>query len=166
MKSLVDYIIEGSWGYEPNDGDGPLDMRFVINLSIFESIYDACKKYIDDAITKDYSSWAWDAIGNIEYFFERATELDNLADRPTHTFDKYDFWWKLKARKQKDIVKLYKIALDKCENDEKWINEWREPELMRESLQKRRVFLDNMTTLQNQKDEYEKEIKQKRKNTY
>ena len=35
-------------------------------------------------------------IGNIEYFFNRATMLDNLADDPKHDFEKYDFWWKLK----------------------------------------------------------------------
>ena len=152
---------EGSWGYEPNDGDGPLDMRYDINLSIFEKIYDRCKKCINNAKKEHYASWAWDVIGQIEYFFDRATGLDNLADKPDKKFEKYDFWWKLKSKKKKDILELYKEALDICENDKKWINEWSEPKRIIASLKRRHNFLDKFLKIQEQKDNYEKKLKEK-----
>lgn len=152
---------EGSWGYEPNDGDAPLDMRYDINLSIFEKIYDKCKKDVNNAKKEHYPSWAWDVIGQIEYFFDRATSLDNLADDPNKKFQKYDFWWKLKNKKKKDILELYKEALDICEKDKHWINEWKEPKRMIASLKRRHKFLDKMLKIQEQKDNYEKRIREK-----
>lgn len=152
---------EGSWGYDPNDGDGSLDMRFDINLSTFEQIYDKCKKTLDDAKRKHESSWAWDVVGQIEYFFDRATSLDNLADDPDKNFEKYDFWWKLQDRKKKDILELYKEALDVCEKDKHWINGWSEPKRMIVSLKRRHKFLDKMLKIQEQKDNYEKKLKEK-----
>lgn len=152
---------EGSWGYEPNEGDGPLDMRYDINLSIFEKIYDRCKKDINNAKKEHYAQWAWDVIGQIEYFFDRATSLDNLADNPDKKFEKYDFWWKLKNRKNKDILELYKEALNICENDKKWINDWKEPKRMIASLKRRHNFLDKMLKIQEQKDNCEKKLKEK-----
>lgn len=152
---------EGSWGYDPNDGDGPLDMRFEINLSTFEQIYDLCKKTLDDAKKQHESSWAWDVVGQIEYFFDRATSLDNLADEPDKKFEKYDFWWKLQDRKKKDILELYKEALDICEKDKHWINSWREPKRMITSLKRRHRFLDKMLKIKEQKDNYEKKLEEK-----
>ena len=154
---------EGSWGYEPNDGDGPLDMRYDINLSIFEKIYDRCKKDLNNAKKEHYASLAWDVIGQIEYFFDRATSLDNLADNPDKNFEKYDFWWKLKTRKKKDILELYKEALDICENDKKWINEWREPEKMKKSIKKRHKILDKYLKIQKQYEDNEKRLEKLRK---
>jgi hypothetical protein len=154
---------EGSWGYEPNDGDGPLDMRYDINLSIFEKIYDRCKKDVNNAKKEHYASWAWDVIGQIEYFFDRATSLDNLADDPDKKFEKYNFWWKLKSRKKKDILELYKEALDICENDKKWINEWSEPEKMKKSIKKRHKILDKYLKIQKQYEDNEKRLEKLRK---
>ena len=42
MKDLKQYIFEGSWGYEPMDGDYPLDMQGELNLDICRAIYDKC----------------------------------------------------------------------------------------------------------------------------
>ena len=163
FNSTSGLLFEGSWGYDPNDGDGPLDMRFDINLSMFESVYDKCKKCIDDAEKKHEPDQAWDAIGNIEYFFDRATMLDNLADDPKRDFEKYDFWWKLKQRKGKDIIQLYQKALKLCAKDKQWINGWREPKRMLASLKRRHKFIDKLFRIQKRKDDYEKKLKEKRK---
>lgn len=163
FNSTSGLLFEGSWGYDPNDGDGPLDMRYDINLDIFEQIYDKCKKTLDNAKKEHYASWAWDVIGQIEYFFDRATMLDNLADDRDHNFDKYDFWWNLRDRKKKDILALYKEALKFCENDKHWINEWKEPKRMIASLKRRHKFLDKQLKIQEQKDNFEKKLEEKRK---
>ena len=157
------FMFEGSWGYDPNDGDGPLDMRYDINLSTFELIYDRCKKTIDSARKSKYPSWAWDVIGQIEYFFDRATSLDNLADEPNKNFEKYDFWWTLKRRKNKDILELYKEALDICEKDKKWINDWKEPDKMKKSIKRRHKILDKYLKIQKQYENNEKRLEKIRK---
>lgn len=160
-KSVKESLNEGSWGYEPNEGDGPLDMRYDINLTVFEQIYDKCQKSFVDAKNKHESSWAWDAIGNIEYFFDKAIMLDDLSENRDKNFEKYYYWWQLKAKKQKDILELYKEALELCENDKKWINEWKEPKKMLESLKKRHEFLEKYLKIQKQYEDYKNKSKEK-----
>ena len=42
MKNIKDFILEGAWGYEPDQNDSTLDLRGNIFLSICELIYDKC----------------------------------------------------------------------------------------------------------------------------
>ena len=75
MKNIKDYILEGSWGYEIDQNDGTLDLRADIYSKICELVYDECDKYSKGKDT----SWAWEALGAIEYFFEDLTKLEDFG---------------------------------------------------------------------------------------
>lgn len=143
MKKLSNYIIEeGAWGYDPQDNDSVLDLRGDLHLKMLELIYDECHKRVwggvvdpDDPITIDGNS-KWDVIGTIEFFFERCPYLSDVCinDDNKDSYDRYYYWWKLKKDKQKDIVELYSDAIFQLSGDKKFIEDWKEPEKMRQSL--------------------------------
>ena len=134
---------EGSWGYEPNEGDSGLDCIGETNDSICELIYDKCKRILNGR--GDKSQKAWDAIAVIEHFFDKIPDLNTIG-RDRNPYYKYYSWWQLKQDKGKDIVDLYRQCIEICENDQ-WYNEWDSPEKMEESLQKRHENLNRYLRL-------------------
>ena len=154
MKSLKQYIYEGAWGYDPQDNDSVLDRRSMLIGGCLEYIYDECFKRIwsnSEGIDINGNS-AWEAIGTIEYFFEKMTAFDECYNKDKDKeYDKYYYWWKLKDGKKKDILDLYSRAIEICAEDENFINSWKEPEDMIKSLKKRADILKKYAKL---RDEY------------
>lgn len=159
MKSLYQYLTEGAWGYEPDQNDGTLDLRGNIFSAMCEMVYDKCNK---NPYNKDFATdHAWESIGAIEYFFEEFTKMDDfgIGDKE---FDKYYYWWRLVELKQKNIVELYEKLLNTCVNDEEWISGWKEPEKMRESLEKRKNVLNHWKTLITEYKDYQEYLERTR----
>lgn len=160
MKNLKDFILEGAWGYEPNQNDGALDLRSEIMLGFCELVYDKCSKG-----HKSYTSTdsAWEQLGNIEYFFEELTKLSTFNCGDKYEFDKYYYWFRLIDKKSsKNIFNLYEKLLNQCINDSEWISGWSNPDEMRESLNKRTQILYRYKKLLNDKEKYDQEMKLKR----
>ena len=160
MKSLNQYIIEGAWGYEPNQNDGSLDLRSDIIFSFCELVYDKCSKG-----HKSYTSTdsAWEQLGNIEYFFEELTKLSTFNCGDKYEFDRYYYWFRLIDKKpSKNIISLYEKLLNQCINDENWISGWSNPDEMRESLNKRSQILYRYKELLNNRTKYKQELELKR----
>ena len=146
---------EGSWGYEPDQNDGTLDLRSDIFFGMCELVYDKCSDLGDTSI-------AWEELGAIEFFFEQFSKIEDfgLGDKE---FEKYYYWWRLMdEKKTKNIVALYEKLLNMCKKDEDWINDWKEPDKMRKSLEDREEVLNKWKKLLSDRTEYEKEIERKR----
>jgi hypothetical protein len=159
MKSLYQYLTEGAWGYEPDQNDGTLDLRGNIFSAMCEMVYDMCSK---NPYSKDFATdHAWESLGAIEYFFEEITKMDDFGVGDKE-FDKYYYWWRLIELKQKNIVELYEKLLNTCVNDEKWISGWKEPEKMRESLEKRKNVLNHWKTLITEYKDYQEYLERTR----
>lgn len=159
MKSLYQYLTEGAWGYNPDQNDGTLDLRGNIFSTMCEMVYDKCSK---KPRSKDLETqYAWESIGAIEYFFEEFTKMDDfgIGDKE---FDKYYYWWRLIELKQKNIVELYEKLLNTCVNDEEWISGWKEPEKMRESLEKRKNVLKHWKALIEERKDYQEYLERTR----
>jgi len=157
MKDLKEYILEGAWGYDPQDTDSALDLRAHINMAILETIYDECFKLIwsnTENITIDGNS-AWEAIAQIEHFFEKCTVLWSYSNNEPE-YEKYYYWWKLKSDKKKDIVNLYSDAIERCATDEEFISSWKEPEKMKKSIKQRADKLKKYSKLRD--DYFKKQI--------
>lgn len=161
MKNLKEYIIEGAWGYEPDQNDGTLDLRGDIFFSICELIYDKCSK--NPYGNKFQTDHAWESLGAIEYFFEELSNIEDFQCGDKNDFDKYYYWFRLiDKKKTKNIIELYEKLLNKCIKDEDWINNWREPEKMKESLEKRKQNLERYKKLLDDRTKYEQELELKR----
>lgn len=147
MKDLKQYIVEGSWGYYPMDGDYPLDMEGEMNLDICRAIYDKCHFLVyEHTVSGDYDhkgDYCWCAIALTEWYFDRACTLWEIPHNPKARAgsDKYYYWWKLAQKEGKNIVELYHDALGFCQADEKWISSWKEPKKMQASLKRREEVL-------------------------
>jgi len=161
MKKLSEFILEGAWGYEPDQNDSTLDLRGDIFGDICELIYDKCSKKSEHK--KWGTEFAWNALGNIEYFFDALTKMDEFHCGEENEFDKYYYWFRIIKTRKKNIISLYEELLNKCKNDEKWINDWKEPQKMRISLIKRESNLNRYKQLLEDKKRYEKELEEKRK---
>jgi len=160
MKNIKEFILEGAWGYGPNDNDGTLDLRGDIWFSICELIYDKCNEKHD----KFETDYAWEALGNIEFFFEALSEIKEFGLNDEYEFNKYYYWWRLiDKKKTKNIINLYKKLLNKCKSDKKWIDGWKEPEKMQASLEERELVLQKYEQLFEDRQDYEKEAAKKRK---
>ena len=155
MRKLGEILNEGSWGYEPDQNDGTLDLRSDIFFGMCELVYDKCSDLGDTSI-------AWEELGAIEFFFEQFSKIEDfgLGDKE---FEKYYYWWRLMdEKKTKNIVALYEKLLNMCKKDEDWINDWKEPNKMRKSLEDREEVLNKWKKLLSDRTEYEKEIERKR----
>ena len=155
MRKLGEILNEGSWGYEPDQNDGTLDLRGDIFFAICELVYDKCSDLGDTSI-------AWEELGAIEFFFEQFSKIEDfgLGDEK---FDQYYYWWRLMDKKKtKNIVALYERLLNMCKKDEKWINDWKEPDKMRKSLEDREEVLNKWKKLLSDRTEHEKELAKKR----
>lgn len=104
MKSLVQSINEGAWGYRFDENDYYLDMR---------------DKFVNDLIT------------NISTLLKS----NNANDLYAGVGMSIEFCTSLKEMIYPDNVKMLNDyvmkALKTIENDEEWINNWNEPELIR-----------------------------------
>lgn len=154
MKQLSNLILEGSWGYEPDQGDSVLDLRGDIIEKLLEKIYDECFKRVwsnDEDIAISGNS-CWDVVGTIEYFFEKCTYLFDIGGRDDDPdYEKYYYWWALENKKHKNIIELYKEAISRCARDKEFIDSWKEPEKMKASIKKRFEILKKYS---NYRDEY------------
>jgi len=153
MKSLQQFINEGSWGYDPNQNDGALDLRGSLFLSSCELIYDRLNTNHKD------TCYVWESLGNIEYFFEEFSKIKDFGLDNKNKFEKYYYWFRLIDLKNKNIIELYAKYLEQCKNDEIWINDWKEPDKMKESLKKREKKLKEYQKLFEEKKKVDKEIK-------
>ena len=155
MRKLGEILNEGAWGYGPDQNDGTLDLRGDIFFDMCELVYDKCSDLRD-------TGRAWDELGAIEFFFEQFSKIEDfgLGDEK---FDKYYYWWRLMDKKKtKNIVALYERLLNMCKKDDKWINDWKEPDKMRKSLEDREEVLNKWKKLLSDRTEYEKELAKKR----
>ena len=104
MKSLVQSINEGAWGYRFDENDYYLDMR---------------DKFVNDLIT------------NISTLLKS----NNANDLYAGVGMSIEFCTSLKEMIYPDDVRMLNSyvmkALKTIENDEEWINNWNEPELIR-----------------------------------
>ena len=153
MKNLNEFINEGSWGYEPNEGDAPLDLRGDLYREICGLIYDKCESYSKD------TGCAWAALGNIEHFFEEVTKMEGFPLGDKNDSDKYYYWFRLIDKDHKNIFELYDKLLNQCVEDEKWIEDWKDPDKMRKSLEKRKKINEKYDKIM--KDHIKKEEKAK-----
>ena len=153
MKNLSEFINEGSWGYEPNEGDAPLDLRGDLYRDICKLIYDKCESYSKD------TGCAWAALGNIEHFFEEVTKMKGFSLGDKSGSDKYYYWFRLIDKDHKNIFELYDKLLNKCINDEKWIEDWEDPDKMRKSLEKRKKISEKYDKLMNDHIKKEEKVK-------
>ena len=161
MKSLKDYIFEGSWGYEPLEGDYPLGD---LNVELCRTIYDKCHYLIyEHSVNGGYDhkgDYSWCAIAQIEWYFDRICPLWEIPhnSKARSGSDKYYYWWRLAEKEGKNIIELYHEALGFCQADQEWIKSWKEPNKMKASLKKRE---DNLKKYQKLFNDY---IEKKKKN--
>ena len=168
MKTLNDLIIEGAWGYDPQQSDGALDFRSAMITGILEYIYDECFKRVwsnSEGIMIDGNS-NWHVIALIEYLFEKTSIMNDIYNPDKDPeYEKYYYWWRLKRDKKKDIIELYSTALQKCASDEQFINSWSEPENMKKSLKERGEFLQKYAKLRDDYFKHELDIEKDRVKT-
>ena len=116
-------------------------------------IYDKCESYSKD------TGCAWAALGNIEHFFEEVTKMEGFPLGDKNDSDKYYYWFRLIDKDHKNIFELYDKLLNQCIGDEKWIEDWEDPDKMRKSLEKRKKISEKYDKLM--KDHIKKEEKAK-----
>jgi hypothetical protein len=163
MKSLKQ-LCEGAWGYEPDQNDGTLDLRYVIWGDICEAVYDKCKSYITvkkNTHDWDLASWSWEALGALEYFIDAFPICDGFSLGTEKEYDRYYYWYRMIDNTGKDIFSLYEKCLTICENCDKWIKDWHDPEAMRQSLEHRRAILETWKSLYSEYVAHERILKQK-----
>ena len=163
MKSLKE-LCEGAWGYEPDQNDGTLDLRSEIWRKLCEIVYDRCNKYITvkkNTLDWDLASWSWEALGALEYFIDAFPNCDGFSLGTEKEYYRYYDWYRMIDDTGKDIFSLYEKCLNICENCEKWINDWKDPEAMRQSLEHRRAILETWKRLYSEYTAHERILKQK-----
>ena len=127
MKTLKDYIItEGTFGYSPYDSDGFADSRYEIYNMIFDEI---TKRFKD--VKDNYAGHLWDNIGLALYY---TTLLANSKEGLGNT-DHF------KAMDEQ-VINAFSII----ENDEKWINCWKEPDKIIDGMAKAKTDWENIKT--------------------
>jgi hypothetical protein len=164
MRDLKEYMFEGAWGYDPQQTDSALDLRAEINMTILETIYDECFKRVwsnSEGIDLDGNS-AWEAIAQIEYFFEKCANLFDIRSNKDPEYERYYYWWRLKRDKKKDIVDLYSEAIQRCASDDEFINSWKEPDKMRKALTERGKILKKYAKLRDDYFKHELELDKQR----
>ena len=155
---------EGSWGYEPDDSDSFGDTDCVLKDDIAELVYDSCLDDIKLARKQksdfDKGNIYWDVVGIIEKYFDVIPSFDSFRDEKGQ--EKYYVWWKLIHDKKKNIIKLYREAVEACADAKDWIEEWSEPDKMRKSLAKRKKILAKYEKLLDDKIKHEEKCEKHR----
>lgn len=113
IKTFEQYLAEGAWGYGSLDNDYVLDDRD----ELLKNFIDATLKKCEENNKNDGNS-AWKTIGLIDSL---TTMLRSIGEMRIFCRDT-------------NILDLYKEAIDICKSDEKFINDWREPNAMRAAL--------------------------------
>ena len=127
MKTLKDYIItEGVFGYEPYDSDGFADSRYEIYNMIFDNI---TKRFKD--VKDNYAPHLWDNIGLALYY---TTILANSKHGLGNTDN-------FKVMDQQ-VLNAFSII----EKDEQWINDWKDPGKIINSIAKAKTDWEKIKT--------------------
>ena len=167
MKSLKE-LCEGSWGYEPDQNDGTLDLRAEIWKKLCEIIYDRCNKCISvkkNVRERYLASWSWEALGVLEYFIDAFPNCDGFSLGTEKDYNRYYYWYRMINDTGKDIFSLYEKCLIICENCDEWIKDWEDPEAMRQSLEHRHAILETWKRLYSEYTAHERILKQKMDST-
>ena len=114
IKTFEQYLVEGAWGYGSLDNDYVLDDRD----ELLKNFIDATLKKCEENNKNDGNS-AWKTIGLIDSLTTMLRSIGEMRIFCRNT----------------NILDLYKEAIDVCKSDEKFINDWREPNAMRASLE-------------------------------
>lgn len=113
IKTFEQYLVEGAWGYGSLDNDYVLDDRD----ELLKNFIDATLKKCEENNKEDGNS-AWKTIGLIDSLTTMLRSIGQMRIFCRNT----------------NIIDLYKEAIDVCNSDEKFINDWREPNAMRVAL--------------------------------
>lgn len=114
IKTFEQYLVEGAWGYGSLDNDYVLDDRD----ELLRNFIDATLKKCTNNNNGDGNS-AWKTLGLIDSL---TTMLRSIGQMRIFCRDT-------------NMLDLYKEAIDICNSDEKFINDWREPNAMRAALE-------------------------------
>lgn len=113
IKTFEQYLVEGAWGYGSLDNDYVLDDRD----ELLKNFIDATLKKCEENNNGDGNS-AWKTLGLIDSLTTMLRSIGEMRIFCRNT----------------NILDLYKEAIDVCKSDEKFINDWREPNAMRAAL--------------------------------
>ncbi|WP_296865273.1 hypothetical protein [uncultured Methanobrevibacter sp.] len=114
IKTFEQYLVEGAWGYGSLDNDYVLDDRDELLKDFINAILNKCEEN-----NKGDGNSAWKTIGLIDSL---TTMLRSIGQM------------RIFLNKTKTL-ELYQEAIDVCNSDEKFINDWREPNAMRVALE-------------------------------
>lgn len=126
---------EGSWGYEPCESDGSLDL-----IAIYA---DKADKLLQDIIKQEHSD-KWHKIALLEFIMDG------------YLSNKYG-----ESNISRFMISEYKKSLEEAEKDTEWINDWHEPDKMRNSLKERKKKLNKYIDAYNKYNSNDKMEKMK-----
>jgi flagellin-specific chaperone FliS len=156
---------EGAWGYEPDDSDSFGYHDSNLKDDIAEMVYDTCLDDIKLARKQkrdfDKGNIYWNVVGLIEKYFDAIPSFDSFREEKGQ--EKYYVWWKLIHDRKKNIIKLYREAVEACADAKGWIEEWDKPDKMRKSLAKRKKILAKYEKLLDDKIKQEEKYENYRK---
>lgn len=116
-------LTEGSWGYELNQNDGTLDE---INRW-YRQGFEMLRHSAED--TKDGND-AWHRLGLVMHVIKSiADSKDQGSFEPSLILKDYDLF-----------ETCYRL-LEECGKDEKWLNSWKDPSKLRQSLKKVKTMI-------------------------
>jgi len=135
MKSLNQYITEGSWGYNPMDGDSPLDFRSELVDNLFTKIVNE----FETALNGDKTSVGrvWDCIGVGMQF------LEILSPKMVFLFEN--------NRIENRFVNLCKNGFQYLRSQEEWLNGWSDKDKICKGIDKAENDLDKLVDKINKK---------------
>lgn len=131
MSSGKQYITEGWWGVNPLDGDGPMDMQGDIIKVTFDKIRDEFRKYTEHG-------QKWGALGNSIEFAKRLHGLYMMRDVA-------------------DIKRECIETIKGIEEDEEYINSWKDPQEFKDALAKVKKEIEDGVFEKNSLDEGDKD---------
>jgi hypothetical protein len=115
------YLNEGAWGENPLESDSALDMRDNIYKKLISSLIRELNSRFNSE-DESRGAVAYDIIGNIQLYLTLLSPLIEFIDNNL----------------KKKIVNLYMECIEICQNDENWMNEWKD-----DSRKKVTEFLEN-----------------------
>ena len=114
MKSFIEFINEGAWGYLPIDSDSALDFRGNILKSIFKQINNEFEKSFNETNMFHKGCIQWDCIGNCMFF------LDSI-------YSKFKNGYKLNSDNvESKCIEYCKQSLVELKLNNEWLESWRD----------------------------------------
>ncbi len=113
IKTFEQYLVEGAWGYGSLDNDYVLDDRDELLKNFIDATLKKCEKN-----NKEDGNSAWKTLGLIDSLTTMLRSIGQMRIFCRNT----------------NMLDLYQEAIDVCKSDEKFINDWREPNAMRAAL--------------------------------